>query len=349
MRPTTKDLARAAGVSLATVDRVLNGRAGVRQATVDAVNDAIERLGFVRNLSAANLARSRTYRFRFLLPRSGDLFLDSVVSHIEEARQAFAAEFVNVDHRREIGSDPHQIARVLSEIDLDTLDGVALMAPESPQVRDATARLRERGVHVVQFVSGQPGDRGVDFVGVDNRAAGATAGRILGRFCAGRGGEILVITETMNARDSLERRHGFDLVLGRDFPNLTALPTLESHGDAERARLIVRNAYANHRAIIGAYVLSSEARLALEAIAAVSDPTSQVIIAHERTRFSEALLCNGQLDAVIAQNPGHLVRSAIRVLRARCDDREPIASQEEIRIEILLQENLGDRFTARRA
>ena len=46
---------------------------------------------------------------------------------------------------------------------------------------------------------------------------------------------------------------------------------------------------------------------------------------------------------MIAQNPGHLVRSALRVLRARCDDREPIASQEEIRIEILLRENLGSR------
>lgn len=342
MRPTTKDLAKAAGVSLATVDRVLNGRAGVRRETVAAVNDAIEKLGFVRNLSAANLARGRTYRFRFLLPKSGDLFMDSMIAHIEEARHAFAAEFVDVGYRREIGSDPHQIARVLAQIDPDTLDGVALMAPEAPQVRDATSRLRERGVHVVQFVSGQPGVREADFVGVDNRAAGATAGRIMGRFCGGRTGAILIVSETMNARDSLERRHGFDFVVARDFPTLTALPTLETHGDAERARAIIAKAYATHRAIIGAYVLSSEARLALEAIADVSDPLKQVIIAHERTRFSEALLRNGQLDAVIAQNPGHLIRSALRVLRARCDEREPIASQEDIRIEILLRENLGD-------
>ena len=80
MRPTSKDLARAAGVSLATVDRVLNGRAGVRQPTVDAVNEAIARIGFVRNLSAANLARRRTYRFEYLLPRHGDQFIETVVA-----------------------------------------------------------------------------------------------------------------------------------------------------------------------------------------------------------------------------------------------------------------------------
>lgn len=341
MRPTTKDLARAAGVSLATVDRVLNGRSGVRQPTVDAVNDAIARIGFVRNLSAANLARGRTYRFEYLLPRQGDQFLETVVAHIREARELFAGEFVDVRCRRVVSEEPHEVARLLSEIDLDTLDGVALMAPESPQVRDAAARLRERGVQIVQFVSGQPGEG--DFVGFDNRAAGATAGRLMGRFVAGRPGEILVVAETLNARDSLERRYGFDRVIAGDFAALSALPTLETHGDAERTRAVIRRAYAKHRRIVGAYVLSSEARLALEAIAEVADPGAQTIIAHERTRFSEAMLIDGQLDAVIAQNPGHLVRSALRVLRARCDNREPIASQEEIRIEILLRENLGSR------
>lgn len=341
MRPTTKDLARAAGVSLATVDRVLNGRAGVRQPTVDAVNEAIARIGFVRNLSAANLARGRTYRFRYLLPRQGDQFLETVIARIEEAREVFAAEFIDVSYRRVVSEEPHQVAQLLSAIDLDTLDGVALMAPSSPQVRDATRRLRERGVRVVQFVSGHPGEG--DFVGVDNRAAGATAGHLLGRFVGARPGDILVVAETLNARDSLERRHGFDRVMVRDFPCLTALPSLETHGDPERTRAVIRSAYASHPGIVGAYVLSSESRLALEAIAEVSDPRAQTIIVHERTRFSEALLADGRLDAVIAQNPGHLVRSALRVLRARCDDREPIASQEEIRIEILLRENLGSR------
>lgn len=338
MRPTTKDLARTAGVSLATVDRVLNGRAGVRQETVDAVTAAVEKLGFVRNLSAANLARGRTYRFEFLLPAQGDQFLASVVDRVIEARRAFAAELVDLRVSHRITDDPHQIARLLSGIDLETLDGIALMATESPQVRDATARLRERGVQVVHFGSGPP--TGTDFVGVDNRAAGATAGRLMGRFTHAKG-EVLVITETMNARDSLERRQGFDRVLTRDFPGLTALPSLETRGDPARTRAIVRAACAGHPQIIGAYVLSSEARPALEAIAEAVDPVGLTIIAHERTPFTEAWLLDGRLDAVIAQNPGHLVRSAIRVLKARCDDREPIASQEEIRIEILLAENLG--------
>ncbi len=341
MSPTTKDLAREAGVSLATVDRVLNGRPGVRRATVEAVNAAIDRIGYIRNQSAANLARSRTYRFEFLLPRSGDEFLASVIDRITETQAAFRSDAVEIRCRRVLENDPHQISGILAAITPATIDGIAIMAPESPQVRDAMIRLEARGVHVVQFVSGQHDMRPFDFVGVDNHAAGATVGRLISRFTAGQPGKVLVISETMNALDSVERRLGFDAVLTAESRHLTVLPSLETHGDPARTRHVIRNAYASHADIIAAYVLSAEARPALEAIIEFSDPGAQVIIAHERTRFTERQLCEGTLDAVIAQDPGHLVRSAVRVLRARSDGRKPLASQERIRIEILLRENLG--------
>ncbi|HHY50059.1 MAG TPA: LacI family transcriptional regulator, partial [Alphaproteobacteria bacterium] len=58
-RATVHDVAREAGVSLATVDRVLNGRPGVRPATADKVEEAIRALDFRRDLSASLLARAR--------------------------------------------------------------------------------------------------------------------------------------------------------------------------------------------------------------------------------------------------------------------------------------------------
>jgi LacI family transcriptional regulator len=64
------------------------------------------------------------------------------------------------------------------------------------------------------------------------------------------------------------------------------------------------------------------------------------VVAHERTPFSEQALMDERIDAVIAQDPGHAVRSALRIMRARADHRELLASQERIRIEVLLKENL---------
>jgi LacI family transcriptional regulator len=67
-RPTVRDIAREAGVSLATVDRVLNARPRVRENSVRRVQDAVEKLGYVRDVSAANLAKRKEYRFAFIFP-----------------------------------------------------------------------------------------------------------------------------------------------------------------------------------------------------------------------------------------------------------------------------------------
>jgi LacI family transcriptional regulator len=337
-RPTTKDLARAAKVSRATVDRVLNGREGVRQDTVDRVNAAIETLGFVRNLSAANLAKGKTYRFLFALPSSGDQFLQEIQRHIFEVDRAFADDMVRVTARQFDDSDPHRIAAFLAELSSDSADGVAIMAPETPQVRDAILRLQERGVPVVPFISNQTltGDH---WVGIDNRAAGATAATLMGRFVR-RTGQVLVIAETVRSRDSLERRLGFDATLSQTAPGLQVLPTLETHGDMARTQTIIASAFRRHDDIAGIYILSAEARVPLTVIRSVTAPRAAVIIAHERTPFTEAALLDGWLDALITQDPGHLVRSAVRRMRALVDSRPTLASQEKIRIEILLPTNL---------
>ncbi|WP_089905637.1 LacI family DNA-binding transcriptional regulator [Loktanella fryxellensis] len=339
LRPTTKDLARVAGVSRATVDRVLNGRDGVKMKTVEKVNAAIEELGFVRNLAAANLAKSRTYRFGFVLPQSGDQFLGEIVKHIHEAQTSFTADMVTTTVRHIDQNDPFKIAALLAALSPEIVDGVAIMAPETPQVRDAIQRLQERGVHALPFISNQTLD-GDQWVGIDNHAAGATAGTLIGRFLPGKAGKLVVIADSILSRDSLERRSGFDWVINSDFSHLTALPSLETYGSQDRANRIVLETFRHQSDIAGVYILSSEARGPLSAIWNVPLPQKIVIIAHERTPCTVDALVEGTLDAIIAQDPGHLVRSAIRKLRALTDGRSTLQSQEKIRVEIILKSNL---------
>ena len=338
--PTTRDLAVAAGVSLATVDRVLNSRFGVQTKTITKVNEAAERIGFVRDISAANLSRSRNYSFLFVLPSKGDQFLGELLNKIEEANKAFAAERVAVTAVQIDVNEPHAAANFLSNIDPEKYSGLAIMIPESPQVRDAINRLSERGIKVVQFLSGQPIAKEYDFVGTDNYASGATAGSLMRRFLQSSSGKIVVVAETMQSLSSIERRLGFDNVMSNHFPNITILPSLETYGDDARAQRIIDNTFRNYPDIVGFYVISSEARIPIEIITRYPDTKKIIRIAHERTPFTEDALKLDELDAVIAQNPGHVVRSALRILRARCDNREPLASQENIRIEIFLKENL---------
>lgn len=340
MQPTIKDLAKETKLSLATIDRVLNKRPNVSKKTIKQVNEAIERIGFVRNFAAVNLAKNKVYKFRFILPDVGDLYLNAIISQINATSEALKSNMILVEYVQIIMNDPHVVANYLTQLNHNEIDGLAILAPKSSIVRDSMIRLHERGIKVVQFLSGQDRLKKLDFVGINNLAAGATAGRIIGNFLSGKTGKVITITETMQSMDSIERRCGFDEVLNSKFPNLQVLPSLETYSDIKRTERIIARTFQNQKNIMAAYIISSEAREPITRLSTHYNLKDIIVIAHECTKFTAQALLEEKIDAVIAQNPGHAVRSAIRILSARMENRQPIAAQEKIRIEILLKENL---------
>ncbi len=339
-KPTVHDIAKEAGVSLATVDRVLNARAGVRDQTVTRVKAAVSKLGYVRDTHAANLARQRHYRFVFALPAGGNPFVEALSTALSEAIQAQQADRISARVVSLPAGDAHGLASALDQLDPETFDGLAVMAPETPQLRDAIARLKAKGIAVVALVSDLPSSERDHFVGIDSLKAGRTAGTLMGRFLGKAAADILVVTPSMLARDSIERRLGFDAVLAETFPTLTVLPTIETHDDPARIREVVTTAIDAHPGLAGVYSMGATGAPLLEAIDASGRIGDLVVIAHDLTPTTRQGLEDGRIDAVIAQNVGHLVRSALRVLRAKCDGTEIFKAQETIRIDIVIRENL---------
>jgi len=341
MSPTVYDISKAAGVSLATVDRVLNNRPGVRKVTYDKVQRAVKEIGYVRDISAANLARRKVYRFAFLLPDSQEQFVATIRDSLQKVEAVQVTDRTRISVHSIPINDPHATARKMDLFAPEDIDGVAVMAQETPQVRDAMARLRERNIAVVAFVSGQPLVAQDHFIGIDNVAAGRTAGMLMGRFLCRKDAKILTISHSVQARDSLERRLGFDAVMREQFPGVEVLPTLETHADPLRAEKVIAQSASVHRNISGVYLLVSASPALLCSLRGTGLFSGTVTIAHELTPHTRESLIKGEVDAVITQNVGHLVRSALRVLRSKCDGRGFDPSQEKIRIEIVTRENLN--------
>ncbi|SEL79738.1 transcriptional regulator, LacI family [Roseovarius azorensis] len=338
-KPTVHDIAKEAGVSLATVDRVLNARAGVRDKTIAKVQAAVARLGYVRDTYAANLAKKRQYRFAFVLPEGPSQFVDTLAAAIEEAYASQVADRTLIEIIRVPLLDPHVIVRNLLSLQTDRLDGVALMVPETPQVRDAVARLKHEGISVVTLVSDLPNSQRDYFIGTNSVAAGRTAGLLMGRFVR-RGGEVLVVSNSMRSRDSLERRLGFDEVISFDFNTLTTLPSVEFFDDPARMEGVIAEVIARRPDLVGVYSMGSGNKAMLNALRRTGRLGDLVVIAHELSPTTRKALVENEVAAVIAQNVGHLSRSALRVLRNLSDNLPIYEAQERVRIEILVRENL---------
>jgi LacI family transcriptional regulator len=115
-RVTTYDVAKEAGVSLATVDRVLNKRKGVRSETIKRVVAAMERLNFVLDQTAANLARSRSYRFTFIVSAGETSFFSDIQSEVEAAKFEAAKERIDIQMLTVPPLDPQAIVEVIEGV-----------------------------------------------------------------------------------------------------------------------------------------------------------------------------------------------------------------------------------------
>ena len=318
-RVTAQDVAEEAGVSLATVDRVLNKRKGVRSETIKKVATAMNRLNFVRDQTAANLARSRSYRFTFIVSAGETSFFSDIQSEIEAAKFEAAKERIDIQMLTVPPLDPQAIVEVIERLGDDIGDGLALVAVESQAVRDSVNALRARGVRVVTFISDIPNSQRQRFVGIDNVAAGRVAGSLLKRFISAPSGDVAVVAGSSTLRDHVER-----WIEGEEMAGVV---------EEKLSKLIAGNPN-----IVGLYSLGGGTRGVIGAIDSAEQKISMVTT--ELSQHTRAALISGTVDAVLVQDPSHEVRSAIRVLRALVDEAPINEKQERIRIEIFMRDNL---------
>lgn len=335
-RPTIHDVARAAGVSLSTVDRVLNARAGVRQATQSRVAAAMRELGFQRNLAAASLARRRQDRLLFILPGGSNSFMRGLERELTQ--KAAAWEFTQLEVVTVPPFDDAALAAALREVDPAQTQGVAVVATDSAVVRAALAELRDKGVAVVTLVSDLPSSRRQHFVGIDNVQAGRTAASLLGRFCRGRPGRIVIVAGSMLVRDHAERRLGFEQVLRAEFPEQQILPPLEGLDDQDIVAAELGAVLDRHPDVVGIYSLGAGTRGVARAMAGRTPRPATVV--HELTPHSRQALLDGSFDAVIRQDHAREVAAAVSLLQALIAGKPVEPEAGRIGIEVFLRDNL---------
>src|SRR5438477_5278575 len=189
---TLKDIARQAGVSLATVDRVLHNRAGVRPDTVRRVREAVERNAFQPHVAAADLARGRARRFAFVMPSGPNMFMQEIEAYLGEMSGWLSARRLAVEV---VATDVFDAVALASRLEsmAGDFDGVAVVALDHPSVRAAINDLVDAGTKVVTLVSDVPSSHRHHYVGIDNIAAGRTAGALVGRLVGSKSGKIAIV------------------------------------------------------------------------------------------------------------------------------------------------------------
>lgn len=163
---TLKHVAEAAGVSTATVSRVVNGTGKLKRSTVLKVQAAIETLGFRPNAMGRNLKTSRTHTFGVMLPSLTNPIFAEVVEGLQAAAQSSGYSVLITCNNYRESEEHHAIETMLA----NRVEGLILTvtdADNSPQLD----RLDAQNVPYVLLFN-QPADTRRSAVTVDNVAAG---------------------------------------------------------------------------------------------------------------------------------------------------------------------------------
>lgn len=160
---TIQDVAKAAGVSVATVSRVLNNHPSVSEKTREKVQRTIDQLNYQPNLLGRNLRRSETKMILVLLQNIANPFYSKIVKGMEDVgyKNGYHIMICNTD------SDPIKENAYLKLLKNRLVDGVVFMAPV---ISDEELTEISKNYCVVQCCEYKE-FAGVSSVSIDNEAA----------------------------------------------------------------------------------------------------------------------------------------------------------------------------------
>lgn len=338
-RTRLHDVAEAAGVSLATVDRVLHGRPGVHARTVERVHAAVEQLGYRPDPAAARLARKSHARLAVVLPSGTNTFVDMLDRQVQAVAPWLSEQRATAVVQRADVFSPEALARHITGL-RGRCDAAIIMGLDHPLVRAAIDDLIASGVVVVTLVSDVPSSRRNRFVGIDNVTAGRTAASLLGRFVGQRVGPVGIVMGSRALRDHAERLFGFEQVMAAEFAPLKLLAPIEGRDLSQRTDPLVTELLNNEPDLVGLYSIGAGNR-GIQAALERSGRARQIVwICHELTPHARQALLSGAADAVINQDAGHEIRSACRLAMAALSGERVLTDQERIRIDIFVRDNM---------
>lgn len=125
---TVIDVARASGVSCATVSRVLSGYEFVKDSTRTRVLEAVERLGYVANLQARTLAGGRSQIIGLLVPNLDNGYVGTITQGIDQELERTNYDLILYTSHRHPGKESFYVSAIANGL----TEGLLLVAPQAP-------------------------------------------------------------------------------------------------------------------------------------------------------------------------------------------------------------------------
>ncbi len=335
-RPTIDEIAKATGVSRATVDRVLHQRPGVDPRTRDLIHGALVQLEQTYAQALLPASRQVGTKRRFgLIIQAGQAFSRSLMAMLEGQRNGDTSQLES--HSCESETTTIDLIRRLGE----ELDGIAIICKNVTPLVVELQRIRNAGKPVLAVVSDLERSARSAYLGIDNRAAGQMAAYLLGRHLECRiDASVAVVVGNVSYRCHEDREIGFRSLLRQKFSNIELVEVV-GNDSSETAYDATLKLFATKPNLAGLYNVAGGNRGLAQALSDMKLTYRPIFITHELNQVTEPLLREERIDYLITQDLDKLLDRTKRLLQEAGDESRDLPEVNHLPIRVLTQFHLN--------
>lgn len=338
-----KDIAKMAGVSTGTVDRVIHHRPGVSEKTRERIQKIIEEYDYQPDILAGVLASNRTYRFLVCMPASvnAHAFWDFPLKGIEFAMEELRRYDTDVDYLLFDQHDRSDFVLRTEEVEIERYDGL-LFAPVFYEVSvEFILRWQALEKPLVLFNSKLEEIDPHSFIGQDAYQSGYLGGRIMS-YGLETGRDLLVVNLSLrkdNYSHIIKREQGFRRYFEEHGDRVNNLITLNINGGQYRRVKRELDRALEEYDIAGIFVTNSRVHLVAQYLAERGMMNIR-LLGYDLMPQSLDYLQREYIDFLISQSPEEQAYKGLMTLFNIVVLKQKAKKELLLPIDILTKENV---------
>ncbi|SEO87983.1 LacI family DNA-binding transcriptional regulator [Paenibacillus sp. OV219] len=314
MTVTIREIAKHAGVSRGTVDRVLNDRPGVKPEVRDRILEIVNELNYVPNIAAKALAyQKKPVTLGIVMPPKEIVFFELIRSGISSASEELKDLGVRLEYRYVDNKRPEEGAAAIREFVEIGVSGIMFSVMDDELIRESINYAAQKNVPVVTFNSDVEGSKRVCFVGQDLHKSGVVAAGLMNRVLPAEA-KVVIVTGNLKFHAHRSRVEGFKQGLEDSGSSLQVERVIEGFDRYEDTFAQLNQTLSDHADISGIYMATGDTDACLGVIKFHRKEGKIRVVCNDMLPSVEQGLRDRIIDFTIVQNPERQGYLSLRLL-----------------------------------
>jgi LacI family transcriptional regulator len=334
-----REIAKLANVSIATVDRALHGREGIKASTRQGILQFAQKTGYTPNLVARALSVGRaSIRIGVCIPREIHFFYDQVRDGILAEASRYKHLGIDVVYRpvERLGTvEPERVKELLRS----KIQGLIVTPGDPERLTPLINMAEEKGVRVICVATDAPVTRRSTVICVEPELNGRLAGELMGKLLPPES-QVAIVTGMLRTEDHLKKTQGFCETFPQFCPGGKVAEVLEGHEDEEETFRKCFEFLGNARSLAGLYVSTVNCLPVCRALSARALCGKIKVITTDLFDEMVPHFKNGTIAGSIYQRPYVQGQIAVRLLMDYLVNRHPLPTTHYLSPHIVMTSNL---------